>query len=142
MRFLSKLLDNSILLPGGYRIGIDPLLGLVPGIGDALTSFLSLWIVWEGALLGLPLSVLVRMLLNILVDTLGGSVPVLGDLFDALWKANAMNMILAEKHYSPTAKPRNGFLLLLIFALISLSFLGAILMTAYWLLKTLFSLFR
>jgi hypothetical protein len=142
MRFLSKLLDNSILLPGGYRIGIDPLLGLLPGVGDAVSSILSLWIIWEGALLGLPLTVLIRMLINLGVDTLGGSIPVLGDLFDAVWKANAMNMILAEKHYSPTAKRRNPLLIVLIFGLVSLLFVGTALLAAWWLLRSILLLLK
>jgi|GraSoiStandDraft_24_1057298.scaffolds.fasta_scaffold586009_1 hypothetical protein len=141
MRFLSKLLDNAILLPGGFRIGLDPLIGLIPAVGDVITSALSLWIVWEGTLLGLPMHVIARMLLNVFVDAMAGSLPVLGDLFDAAWKANAMNMRLAEKYYSPAAKPRSAVKIFFLFAFIFL-FMASITVTlAYWLMKTFLSLF-
>jgi hypothetical protein len=141
MRFLSKLLDNSIALPGGLRIGLDPLIGLVPAVGDVITSALSLWIVWDAALLGLPLHVIARMLLNIGLDTMGGSLPVIGDLFDAVWKANAMNMQLAEKHYSPAAKPRSAIKIFAFFALTFLFLASITTAAAYWLIKGVLSLF-
>ncbi|MGV3774820.1 MAG: DUF4112 domain-containing protein, partial [Verrucomicrobiales bacterium] len=53
MRFLSRMLDNSILLPGGYRIGLDPIIGLIPGIGDVIATSFSLWLVYEAALMGI-----------------------------------------------------------------------------------------
>lgn len=107
MRSLSRFLDNSILLPGGHRIGVDPLLGLIPAAGDLIAGGLSLWMLYDAALLGLPKRVLARMLGNVLVESIVGSVPGLGDVFDAVWKANARNMRLVEQHYSPALKPRD-----------------------------------
>jgi hypothetical protein len=126
MRFLSKLLDNSILLPGGYRIGLDPIIGVIPGVGDLLASTLSFWLIYDAARLGLKKRILLLMMGNVLLESLFGTVPVLGDIVDAAWKANARNMRLVENHYSNATVPRPfakmaGFLiaaLLLIWAMI------------------------
>jgi hypothetical protein len=107
MRTLSRLLDTAIRLPGGFRIGIDPIIGLVPGIGDVIASLLSLWLVYDAARLGISKSVLARMVLNIAIETVVGAVPVLGDFIDAAWKANVRNMRLVEAHYVPTLKERS-----------------------------------
>ena len=107
MRYLSRLLDNSIWLPGGYRIGLDPIIGLVPWVGDFLTSTLSFWIIFDAARMGLKKRVLARMAGNVLLESLVGTVPVLGDLFDAAWKANARNFQLVEQHFSPSDRPRS-----------------------------------
>ena len=101
LRFLANLLDSCIVLPGGYRIGIDPILGLIPVVGDLLGAGLSLYLVREAAKLGIPKWIVVRMLANVGIETLIGFVPVLGDLFDAAFKANIRNLRLLELHYSP-----------------------------------------
>ena len=101
LRFLANLLDSCIMLPGGYRIGIDPILGLIPVVGDLLGAGLSLYVVREAAKLGIPKWIVVRMLANVGIETLIGFVPVLGDLFDAAFKANIRNLRLLELHYSP-----------------------------------------
>ena len=101
IRFLANLLDACILLPNGYRIGIDPILGLIPGVGDLIGAGLSLYLVREAAKLGIPKRILLRMVGNVALETLIGIVPVLGDLFDAAWKANLRNLRLIELHYAP-----------------------------------------
>jgi hypothetical protein len=128
MRFLSRLLDNSIQLPGGYRIGIDPIIGLIPGVGDFVASALSMWLVWDALRLGLPKRIIARMMANIGVETVVGAIPVLGDFVDAAFKANARNMRLVEMHYSP-AMPRRpvagilaGFILLALGLFVLLGF--------------------
>ena len=99
IRRLSHLLDNAIPIPGtGYSIGIDPILGLVPGGGDTVAGALSAYIVIEAARMGLPPKVLWEMTGNILLDSILGIVPVLGDLFDVAWKANVRNIALLEKN--------------------------------------------
>lgn len=99
LRTLSTLLDNAIAIPGtNYRVGIDPLLGLIPGGGDTLSAFFSAYIILEAALLGLPRETLGRMVLNIIIDTVLGSFPIVGDIFDVTWKANAKNVDLVEAH--------------------------------------------
>jgi hypothetical protein len=96
MRFVARVLDDSVRVPGtDFRIGLDPLLGLLPGAGDAVSGALSLYIVVESARLGVSYRTLVRMLAHIAIDVAGGSVPVVGDLFDAVWKANTRNVGLA-----------------------------------------------
>jgi len=98
-RTVSTLMDEAVRLPGtGFRVGIDPLLGLVPFGGDTVAFVLSLYPVVEAARLGLPRTTLARMLLNVGIDFLVGSVPVLGTLFDAVWKANERNVRLMERH--------------------------------------------
>ena len=99
LRRLSHLLDNVISIPGtGYRIGIDPILGLLPGGGDTVAGALGAYIVVEAAIMGLPRQVIGQMVGNILFDSLIGTIPVLGDLFDVAWKANVKNIALLEKH--------------------------------------------
>ncbi len=86
---LAWFLDNSIPLPFlGYRIGADGIIGLIPGLGDTVGSLLSSYIVLEAARLGTPKSVLLRMVINIVIESIIGLVPFVGDLFDLAWKAN------------------------------------------------------
>jgi hypothetical protein len=119
MRFLSRLLDNSIPLPGGYRIGLDPIIGLVPGLGDILGSAFSLWLIYDAARLGIRKRHLVRMAVNVAIETVAGAVPFIGDLFDAVWKANARNMEIVEANYQPAnaARPLHRILFTFIFFL-------------------------
>ena len=96
MRFVANLLDDSIRVPGTeFRIGIDPILGILPGAGDAVAAALSVYIVLESARLGVPFLTLLRMMANVTLDFAIGSVPVIGTLFDAVWKANQRNVELA-----------------------------------------------
>ena len=98
LRRLSRLLDTSIPLPGGMRIGWDAVLGLVPGFGDGAGALLSSFIVVQAARLGASGAVLLRMVGNVAVEALVGSVPFLGDVFDAAFKANVRNVRLLEQH--------------------------------------------
>lgn len=103
VRILSKLLDNSIPIPGtSWKIGLDPIIGLVPGVGDLIGSVLSGYIVLEAVRAEVPTFTLVRMIVNVGVDTLLGAVPAVGDVFDAAWKANTMNVALLERHLAST----------------------------------------
>jgi len=96
MRFVARILDDSVRIPGTtFRIGLDPLLGILPVAGDAVSGALSLYVVVESARLGVPYSTLLRMLAHIAIDVAGGSIPIVGDLFDAAWKANTRNVALA-----------------------------------------------
>jgi hypothetical protein len=99
VRVIAKLLDNSIAIPGtSWKIGFDPLIGLIPGIGDLIGAVLSGYIVLEAARAEASALTLARMLVNVGVDTLVGAVPALGDVFDAAWKANTKNVALLERH--------------------------------------------
>lgn len=98
LRRVAKALDWKFRVPGTrWRFGLDPLLGLVPGVGDSLGAVLSLWIVVEARRLGVPNTTAARMLANVGVDFVAGSVPLLGDLFDAGFKANMKNVDLLER---------------------------------------------
>jgi hypothetical protein len=97
-RALATLLDSSIPIPGTTRrIGLDPLLGLIPFVGDFVGALLSAYIVLAAAFAGAPTFTVIRMIVNVGIDTLVGSVPLLGDVFDAGWKSNTMNVALFEK---------------------------------------------
>lgn len=98
VRRLAQVLDNSIPLPGGYRIGWDAVLGLIPGLGDGAGALLSTYIVLQAVRLGASREVLVRMLGNVAMEALVGTVPFLGDIFDAAFKANVRNVRLLEGH--------------------------------------------
>lgn len=109
LRRLGYLLDNSIPVPGtGFRFGLDSVIGLVPGVGDLVGGALSLYIVLEAARLGVPRSLLVRMGYNVAVDALVGSVPLLGDLFDAGYKANLRNLALVQEHVQRPGSSRRA----------------------------------
>src|SRR5688500_2418513 len=97
---LAWLLDNSIPLPGTrFRIGLDAIIGLIPGLGDVLGVLLSSYIVREAARLGAPPSVLTRMAFNVAVEGIVGLVPFRGDGFDAACKANQRNLVLLDAHF-------------------------------------------
>ncbi|MDF0554420.1 DUF4112 domain-containing protein [Kamptonema sp. UHCC 0994] len=99
IRQISHLLDNAIGIPGtSYRIGIDPILGLVPGGGDFVAMVFSAYMIIIAAQMGVSQEKLVQMVSNIIIDTFAGSVPVVGDLFDVAWKSNMKNLELLEDH--------------------------------------------
>lgn len=98
---LATLLDNSIRIPGTrIRIGLDGLIGLVPGIGDGLMLLISLYVVLRAWMLGAPLSIILQMLVNVALDFVVGAVPVLGDIFDIAFKANIRNVDLLRNWMS------------------------------------------
>ncbi|MCY7378703.1 MAG: DUF4112 domain-containing protein, partial [Gemmatimonadaceae bacterium] len=98
-RALTRLLDSAARVPGtSFRFGLDPVLGLIPGLGDVAGAALSGYVVILASRLGAPKSVLVRMLGNVAIDTVAGAMPVVGDLFDAAWKSNTRNLALLERH--------------------------------------------
>ncbi len=104
-KLLAWVLDDLIPIPGTkYRVGLDPIIGLIPGIGDSSTAVFSSMIVVNGLRAGLPRVVLVRMVLNVLVNTLLGAFPVLGDIFSAWFKSNNRNYALLRKHQGTNRK--------------------------------------
>ncbi len=99
LRKLAVLLDTAVTLPGGIRVGADSIIGLAPGIGDAVTTALAAYFVYEAHRLGLPKHKLARMLGNLAIDGLVGAIPILGDLFDVAFKANMRNLAIIEEHF-------------------------------------------
>lgn len=101
---LSWLMDDLFRIPGlGWRIGLDALVGLIPGLGDTATSLASFYILASAVRYGVPKITLLRMGLNIGIDYAVGSLPVVGDLFDAWWKSNQMNVALVKKRATVSA---------------------------------------
>lgn len=128
LRALSWFLDRSIPI-GKWRIGVDPILGLLPGAGDWIGALLSAYVVYEGARLGMPPRVLAKMGGNVLLETIVGAVPFLGDLFDFVWQANTRNLALIEQHYRPEfrARPmRKIALALVLFVVVILALIAAL----------------
>jgi len=105
LRALSRLLDSAFPLPGGYRIGLDGIIGLIPGFGDIAGSIASSYIIIESARLGASTATLLRMVMNVLAESVIGLIPFLGDLFDIIWKANEKNMDLMEKQLKAAPQP-------------------------------------
>ncbi len=109
LRRVARVWDAALRIPGTpFAIGLDPLLGLVPGVGDALGALVAAWLVLEAARLGTPASTLVRMLTNVAIDALIGAIPVAGDVFDFAWKANLRNVALIERHMVDPAAARRS----------------------------------
>ncbi len=103
VRTVARLLDNAITIPGtSWKIGLDPIIGLIPGVGDMIGAVLSGYIVLEAVRAEVPTFTLARMLVNVGIDTLLGAVPAVGDVFDAAWKSNTMNVALLERHLVTT----------------------------------------
>ena len=106
---LANLLDTAILIPGtNVRFGIDALIGLVPGIGDVVTTLMSLYLVKEARALGAPRHLILRMLGNVALDGLVGVVPLAGDVFDVMWRANRRNMKLLRGWIEKSERRERG----------------------------------
>ncbi|CAA9587250.1 Mn-dependent transcriptional regulator [uncultured Synechococcales cyanobacterium] len=98
IRRLSRLMDTAIRIPGtSFRFGLDPIIGLVPGAGDLVSTAFSAYIIFLAARFGLPREVLTKMIFNVALEAFVGSVPLVGDLFDAVYKSNIRNLDLLEK---------------------------------------------
>lgn len=127
IRFLSHWLDNAITIPGtSWRIGLDPIIGLIPAVGDYAGAILSSYIVLQAARLGVPKEKLTQMTFNIILELLVGTVPVAGDLFDAAWKANRQNLQLLEEHLevAPQETKVNWVFVILLLSLVALVLVG------------------
>lgn len=99
VRKFAGLMDDKFALPGtGIRFGLDTLVGLLPGVGDAATAVVGLWLIGEAIRMKASTGVLIRMCGNVLIDATLGAVPIAGDLFDWYWKSNRRNAVLLEKH--------------------------------------------
>jgi hypothetical protein len=135
-RFLAELLDQRFTIPGtSIRIGLDPIIGLIPGVGDTLANLAGSAILLVGAQFRLPKVVLLRMALNVALNTLIGAIPVIGDLFSIWFRSNVRNARLLELHatrHAQKAAPADwlfvmtvigGLLLLLIGVVVGLSWM-------------------
>jgi len=105
---VAKLMDNAFLIPGlNRRVGFDAVIGLIPGVGDAISAALASYIIWEARQLGLPRWKIARMIGNVAVDTAIGAIPLAGDVFDVFFKANQRNLRIIHEHLGvPKHGPR------------------------------------
>jgi hypothetical protein len=109
LRKWAVLLDSAFQVPGTkLRFGLDPIVGLLPGAGDLVTGFFAVMILLHAVRLRIPKVVMARMVINSGLDLLAGAVPILGDLFDAGYKANLRNLTLLERHAHPGIPPQRS----------------------------------
>ena len=96
---LGRLMDGAFVVPGtNIRLGLDAIIGLVPVAGDVISGVVSSYLIWEARQLGAPRWLIARMMANTLLDTTFGAIPVVGDAFDLLFRANMKNMALLRRH--------------------------------------------
>ncbi len=139
LRRAARLLDSAFRVPGTTRrVGLDPLLGLIPWLGDAVSPLFAVAILWQARDLAVPRVVLLRMVINVAVDALVGLVPLAGDLFDFAWKANERNLALLERHAEDERRADAGdWLFVVITVTILLALAAAPIVLLSWLLATL-----
>ncbi len=128
-RLLVWLLDSAFRVPGTrWRFGFDPVIGLVPGLGDLVGAVLSFLVIWNAVRLGVPRRVQLRMALNVLAYAAIGTIPVVGDGFDFFFKANRRNYALLERALAGGGRATSAGdrLILAALALLVLSVLGAV----------------
>lgn len=138
LRKWAVLLDSAFRVPGTrLTFGLDPLIGLVPWLGDLATPLFSALLLVHAVRLRIPRVVLLRMLINAAIDFGVGSIPIVGDAFDFGWKANVRNLALLERHAHPGTKASAGDWVFVLLVLVVLFALATIpILVAAWLLST------
>lgn len=127
LRRWSYLLDSVFRVPGtNIRFGWDPIIGLIPGLGDLSSPVFAVLLLLQARRMRVPRIVQLRMLLNAGLDAMLSFVPVLGNLFDVAWKANARNMALLERHAQPGVAPRRSDVLFVYGVIILLVFVALV----------------
>jgi hypothetical protein len=139
LRSLQRLLDDAFRVPGtNLRFGWDPLVGLIPWIGDVLTAVSSGAIILQAHHMRVPRVVQLRMVMNVAIDVIVGVVPVVGDLADFAWKSNARNFALLERHAAEARPPTTGDWMFVAGVLAVVAVIAvAPLLVLYWILHTL-----
>lgn len=134
-RKLAAFLDTKFKGPLGLKFGYDGLLGLIPGLGDLVTTSLGFTIIGNAALIGAEPSILIRMLLNLLIDNILSKIPFLGLIFDFFWKANTKNIRLLDQYYNqPTRINRTSKLYIAFWIFIIALFMLVLLALSIYLL--------
>lgn len=138
---MARLLDSAARVPGtNIRFGLDAVLGLIPGLGDAAGAVFSGYLILLGSRMGLPKHIITRMVTNVAIDTIVGGVPVLGDIFDVAWKSNTRNLALLEEFSVPASMesraPTNKLAVIMAITILLLLLVGAIWL-AVWAIKGL-----
>jgi hypothetical protein len=139
---LAWLLDESVRLPGGYRVGIDGFVGMIPGAGDAAGLAASTYILLQGRSLGATPAVMLRMFGNVVLELLVGIIPLFGDLFDFAFKANRRNVALLERYIDDAEQThRASMITLIVVLLLMLAITLTSLYGAWLLMKWIVGLF-
>jgi len=135
LRSLQRFLDEAFRVPGtNFRFGWDPIIGLVPWVGDLLTALFSCAIIVQAHRMRLPRVVVLRMFLNVVIDVVIGIVPVVGDAADVFWKSNTMNFEMLERHAAEARPASRGdwlFVIGVLGAVLAMAVLPLIVL--YWL---------
>jgi len=133
---VTHVLDELVTVPGtSQRVGLDPVVGLIPVVGDAVAAGVGLWVIGEAARFGVPRVVLGRMLVNLVVDVLIGAIPLLGDIFDFAFRSNSRNLSLFRRHaLDPTASTRGDrmFFVGLVLAALGVAWLLVLALGEVW----------
>jgi len=131
LRRWSRLMDSAYRVPGtSIRFGWDPIVGLVPGVGDVATASFAVTVLYHAYRLGVPGVVLARMMLNVLIDLAAGLVPVVGDVADIAWKSNSLNLALLERHERPGVEPTSGDWAIVLLAVVLIGSVLALVLTS------------
>jgi uncharacterized protein DUF4112 len=136
--FIASLLDTAFHLPGTrIRVGLDPLLGLIPGFGDTLSNLIGSSLLFVGVQLGLPRIVLIRMSVNLFLNTVIGAIPGFGDLFSFWFKSNMRNLALLKRYGPGAARTSTAadwtFVVVVILLMVSVFVL--LMLGSIWLIK-------
>jgi hypothetical protein len=142
LRRFALLMDEAFVLPGTkIRLGLDALLGLIPGIGDVIAAVMSSWIIAGALRHRVPARIIARMVLNVAIDLVFGAVPLAGDVFDFLFEENMMNMRLLEKHRDRRRPPRSASQIALVLGaivaflvLLAISLVVGVIVLVLWLI--------
>jgi hypothetical protein len=134
---VSRLMDEIVVLPGtSIRVGLDPLVGLIPVVGDAISGVIGLWLIAEATRFGIPRIVVGRMVVNTGVDLAIGAIPILGDLFDVVSRSNSRNLALFRRHaLDSSASTRSEQLVLTGIIFVAVGLLWLVASALGWLLS-------
>jgi preprotein translocase subunit Sss1 len=139
LRTLAHSLDTKFEGPMGFRFGLDGVLGLVPGIGDTLTTLISLYIIAEASALGVGSSTLIRMAINVAIENVMDMIPIVGNFFDFYWKANNKNIALVEKHLArPDRQTIKSRMMVALISFIIIGLLSFSIYVTYFVLKSFY----
>jgi hypothetical protein len=135
LRNWADLLDSRFVIPGtSIRFGIDPILSLIPGLGDLASPVFTMLLIGHGVQQRVPRIVIVRMLLNALLDALIGAIPIIGNVGDIFFRANRINLALLERHARPGLPPSRGdYAFVMVVALVFGAVIAIPVVVAVWL---------
>ena len=135
---IASVLDDIFRIPGTHiRFGLDAIIGWIPGIGDAAAGIASFLIIFAAWRRGTPGVTLTRMVANVVLETTVGAIPVVGDIFHVIWKANRRNFrLLMRERYQPSANKRRDWLFLLVISLIAVAVFSLPFIILFWILSS------